>query len=632
MSAIELYGRVDPGNARLRALMHDTLDNEAWRLLWLPPSLHYYQARKPFNAVGHEQLTKRLVFSAWWVVPQVVATLISYEAERRMVHSGSRGRLNTPEARKRLRPLLRFQRVRGSRMSGMPTFALMYPSPSLARIGDPLQLRGTGRNGSALPDLAQVLSVAKQRIEGVLRAVLPPGQPQDGPVDERWYWAAPLLLDARSDSLGTAAWLEAGQLTSLWSSDQSAAAEAGESSVADVIDDVKKMLRDPDSLKRPPDDLADVLARLAVGGPAVAALRALARTAGGLDNVVDTSLRNAAARVAWGFRSLFNTPEVTTMVRGKGKRDAEAYWQVVLDYCLDGELQAVLDEYAHVLREWLGILDPNPATVAEQLGATIFDALSLRAANYQVEDIRLLGRDNVEVVQKNLRARYALRFGAENADEAGNVQRASQVRKAFNSPFWPFVLATTSVGQEGLDFHLYCHAVVHWNLPSNPVDFEQREGRIHRYKGHAIRKNVASRNAAAAFAAGDGDPWEAMFAAARGHANPAAGDLEPYWVYAIDGGARIERYVPALPLSREVEKLEQLKRSLAVYRLAFGQPRQDDLTLYLSRLPQERLEAVANELRIDLTPPHSRKRSSYPFDGHRVGTAPELLGLVGSGK
>src|SRR5699024_11013379 len=38
----------------------------------------------------------------------------------------------------------------------------------------------------------------------------------------------------------------------------------------------------------------------------------------------------------------------------------------------------------------------------------------------------------------------------------------------FNSPFWPFVLASTSVGQEGLDFHTYSHAVVHWNLPPTP--------------------------------------------------------------------------------------------------------------------------------------------------------------------
>lgn len=49
-----------------------------------------------------------------------------------------------------------------------------------------------------------------------------------------------------------------------------------------------------------------------------------------------------------------------------------------------------------------------------------------------------------------------------------------------------------SRSEEGLDFHRYCHAVVHWNLPSNPIDLEQREGRVHRYKGHAVRKNVAS--------------------------------------------------------------------------------------------------------------------------------------------
>lgn len=35
------------------------------------------------------------------------------------------------------------------------------------------------------------------------------------------------------------------------------------------------------------------------------------------------------------------------------------------------------------------------------------------------------------------------------------------VRTAFNSPFWPFVLATTSASQEGIDFHRYCRCVVH---------------------------------------------------------------------------------------------------------------------------------------------------------------------------
>ena len=86
------------------------------------------------------------------------------------------------------------------------------------------------------------------------------------------------------------------------------------------------------------------------------------------------------------------------------------------------------------------------------------------------------GLDN----QGHLRTRFAMRFGDQDAEDSAEPTRADQVRSAFNSPFWPFVLATTSVGQEGLDFHSYCHAVVHWNLPSNPVDLEQREGRVHR--------------------------------------------------------------------------------------------------------------------------------------------------------
>jgi hypothetical protein len=39
-----------------------------------------------------------------------------------------------------------------------------------------------------------------------------------------------------------------------------------------------------------------------------------------------------------------------------------------------------------------------------------------------------------------------------------------------------------------------------------------------------------------------------------------------------------------LPFSREVTRLAWLKRSLTVYRLAFGQPRQDDLLDYLQAL------------------------------------------------
>ena len=75
----------------------------------------------------------------------------------------------------------------------------------------------------------------------------------------------------------------------------------------------------------------------------------------------------------------------------------------------------------------------------------------------------------------------------------------------------PPVSDTTSVGQEGIDFHWWCHSLVHWNLPANPVDFEQREGRVHRYQGHAVRNNVAADYREAALRSAAVDQWSAAF-------------------------------------------------------------------------------------------------------------------------
>jgi hypothetical protein len=72
-----------------------------------------------------------------------------------------------------------------------------------------------------------------------------------------------------------------------------------------------------------------------------------------------------------------------------------------------------------------------------------------------------------------------------------------------------------------------------------------------------------------------------MFDAARAQTDVDT-DLVPYWIY--EGPVKVERRVPMLPFSREVKRLEWLKRSLTIYRLAFGQPRQDDLLDYLQTL------------------------------------------------
>ena len=179
--------------------------------------------------------------------------------------------------------------------------------------------------------------------------------------------------------------------------------------------------------------------------------------------------------------------------------------------------------------------------------------------------------------------------------------RLPEVRAAFNSPFWPFVLATTSIGQEGIDFHWWCHSVVHWDLPGNPVDFEQREGRVDRYKGHAIRKNVAAAHRSAALAPGVGDPWSAAFEAAAAEENDGLGDLSPYWIY--PGDAQLQRRIMAFPLSRDEDRWARLQEALALYRLAFGQPRQEDMLAVLERRGVARDPERIAEMRIDLRPP-----------------------------
>ena len=91
--------------------------------------------------------------------------------------------------------------------------------------------------------------------------------------------------------------------------------------------------------------------------------------------------------------------------------------------------------------------------------------------------------------------------------------------------------------------------MVYWDLPANPLDFEQREGRVDRYKGHAIRKNVAAAHRSAALASGIEDRWHAVFEAAAVGDDHGLGDLTPFWIY--PGDAQLQRRIMALPLSRD---------------------------------------------------------------------------------
>jgi len=583
----ERYLPIDPGNARLRLLFHETLDKGLWRLLWMPPSLPYVQPAGVYAEIG--SITKALVFSAWNLVPDAIATLCSYEAERRMLeelgHDWSYSQLYD-----RVKPLLRFTKGRDDRLTGMPALAWLMPSPTLATTIDPLEIALRKGNGSPISkDL--LIGEVENYCEELLKK-LPPGGPGTRQ-DERWYWVAPALLEAQSQlrqwCLAERGWISIG---------------AGHEPGARFHDHVNLLVSALDGdleLGPRPSDLPKVMAELALAGPGTCALRALRRIAPELPPD-DINLLSAAAKVAGGFRTLFNLPETICLLRGIGE---DTYWRLTLRYGIEGNIQALLDEQVHVLLESLGLVNHPPESRVVGIAENLAEALSIRTARVKIDELAL--EDGaIRIRDFNSRCRFALRFGEIKDDRDATLARADVVREAFNSPFRPFILASTSIGQEGLDFHTWCHAVIHWNLPSNPVDLEQREGRVQRYKGHVIRKNIAKRFGIAALSAWDRkeDPWAFLFQRAAESKPTGASDLVPYWIYEVEEGSNIERRVPLLPFSREVQQLDHLKRSLVLYRLVFGQPRQEDLLNHLAeRMSLDEAESVANAWRIKLGPP-----------------------------
>ncbi|SFT96536.1 hypothetical protein [Arthrobacter sp. ov118] len=139
---------------------------------------------------------------------------------------------------------------------------------------------------------------------------------------------------------------------------------------------------------------------------------------------------------ATGLRTLFNRLDATELL---DKLYPEGdYWQKVLRYCEAGNLQAVLDEYVFQLRSQQA---PREITV-EQLQALADDirrALSIKPA-------QMLAK-HPDGSHEDLRmgSRFAVRYSNAKTDD-GDSNRMPDVRRAFNRPAWPFVLASTSVG------------------------------------------------------------------------------------------------------------------------------------------------------------------------------------------
>ena len=239
-------------------------------------------------------------------------------------------------------------------------------------------------------------------------------------------------------------------------------------------------------------------------------------------------------------------------------------------------------------------LGPTSEDVLPKLVAAIVRVLRLADGRVSA-DFFDPGETGAEPHREFIRTQFAMRFGQAQGQTADG-ENPLDVRNAFNSPFRPFVLASTSVGQEGLDFHHYAHAIVHWNLPHNPVDLEQREGRVHRYKNHAVRKNIAAHHRTSPDLVETDDPWTRLFELA----DDGAGDMRPWWVFT--GDAAIQRLVPTLPLSSEVGRLQDLVKATSLYRMTLGQPRQSELLVVLAGMSPAEQSLLRDAVSIDLSP------------------------------
>ena len=571
-SRIRDYRPLKPPNGRMRLLMDDVFGDELEKHLWIPPSLPYYGDGSSQGV----RASKSLVFSSWSVVPDAVAAVLSYEAERRM---GVKKAGMHYFDRRRPRPL-QF-RVTQGRLAGLRALLLLYPSPLIAQAADPLDVVAANSETLTYDGMRAALAT---RLQPHLRR-LQYAENRTGEADT-WQWAGPAVLDAL-----------AGNRSHIWLEEEDGFTRFGEEAAwRDHVGALRDAVREQRVVGAVPDSALDLLVDLALGSPAICALRALRRIAPELD-WDDPALLSAASRIAWGFRTLYNQHDTVALLRHESD---DRYWHSAIAYAARNNLQAVLDEYVHCLVESEGLIDSEPYRRVTELACAIGRAISLLPSQIEVDDPRVRS-GRLHIRRFTMRGRFAMRL-ADYRDEEGSAARLSGVRDSFNSPFRPFVLATTSIGQEGLDFHPYCHRLYHWNLPRNPVDLEQREGRVNRYKGHAIRLNVAASHASAVRGSGVApeDPWAAMFAAARA-ASPTDSDLVPYWI--CNGPAKVERRVPLLPYSREITRLRWLKKSVAVYRLAFGQPRQDDLLAYLKGLGDALTADELEELQIRLEPP-----------------------------
>lgn len=506
---IENYRLSNYNNARLHFVIEQIFGTKQQptrveQLLWVPTSHPYYQTGDNVFT-RNKEFSKYLVFSSWGMVPKMLASLISYEAERRLYKRAYKSATYSDDYKVLLR----------SDKKSQGAVVLNTVSVYLADLYRPEDMFGK--------KLIEIKTVIKAKINERLAVMR--GERTNRISSKDTF----LLMKALDDNTDTE-----GKIYS---------------------------------------EAADVLADIAISSPASCLYRTLLRNNKDL-NVVKATAEDVAKELVGVFNNRYGIAAVKLTCKSN-----EEYFLRVLDYCAIGNLQATLDEFLHMIGE-----DKPLDQIKNRMKDSLVSAFRQPVCTQQ-------GFSKDEKI--SMRKHFAVDFGNNNQTEDA-VTHAGNVRAAFNSPFRPYILASTSIGQEGLDFHWYCRKIIHWNLPSNPQNLEQREGRINRYKCLSVRRNVAK-------AFGDHFSWDDMFTAASDMLQQNNSQMVPFWFLPLDNGIfegkqveYIERIVPVYPMSEERGRYKHLIDVLSLYRLTLGQPRQEELLQLLEgKFSQEQINKLS---------------------------------------
>jgi len=543
-------------DAKLRAL-NEVTPPRLLSLPWVAPSLPWWPLGGGWKE--HEKVDpKLLMFSRFRVTPPSVAALISFgvEANGLLQKQGGYGKA------------YRRRRFKLAAIPG-PVMAAFHPSPWLIRHTDPLEKAG------------ETLGTIRQHVRRQILKALPEGILSRSTAKSR--------QSHRSIARTLAAIEKLAGDSALSANGWNRAIDIGTDRAARSA--VRKW-RDAQPIDRlSPRELSD-LVDYAIGAPGVALGRALLRHD---PSILQPAHYPKLVRLSWhGLRAYLDNPVFLSSLKGSSAIDQ------VMKAVVEGGLESVLDEHF-----WLRA--QNLQEGAAGLARDLHDALGLRAGSFSFHGV---GGSAQKIP---VRCHVAVPFGDAEADPAGGMGEATparpdEVRRSFNTPFWPHVLATTSVGQEGLDFHAWCSQVVHWDLSSNPLDLEQREGRVLRYAGLVVRRKLASTLRDRVLnnpVPGNGSPWQRLQTHTEESMFEDASGLCPWWVL---GGAHIKRYVFRRPFGRDNVRFAQLREQRMMYRLALGQPNQEDFMEFLSRGGKAARE-VLQTLVLDLSAMGLRQQS-----------------------